>query len=120
MDSVLVVDDEKDLLDVVSLMLTEEGFEVSTAQSGSECLEKIQDNSVDLILMDVRMPGMDGWETVKKLKQEDAVDGAKVIMLTVEKGPGVDIFGLQDVVVDYITKPFEKENLVKRVEKALD
>ncbi len=116
---ILVVDDEPDMVDIVELTLTQAGFEVSKAYGGKECLEKASKEDYDLIILDIRMPGMDGWETLRKLKEKKITDRARVIILTVEKGPGVEIFGLQDVVSDYITKPFDREKLIKHVKKAL-
>ncbi|MBD3387780.1 MAG: response regulator [Candidatus Altiarchaeales archaeon] len=116
---ILVVDDEPDMVDILRIILAQAGFEVETAYSGLECLEKASGGGFDLILLDIRMPEMDGWKTLRKLKENRITDRTNVIILTVEKGPGVEIFGLQDVVFDYITKPFDKEKLVKRVQKAL-
>ena len=116
---ILVVDDEPDMVDILRLILTQAGFEVSTAYSGSECLSKVSKEDFNLIVLDIRMPEMDGWATLRKLKENKVTDGTSVIILTIEKGPGVEIFGLQDVVSDYITKPFDKEKLIKHVKKAL-
>jgi DNA-binding response OmpR family regulator len=118
-NKILVVDDEPDMVDIVKLVLTQSGFSVSTASSGKECIEKASKETFDLIILDIRMPEMDGWTTLRKLKEKKVTDKTKVIILTVEKGPGVEIFGLQDVVSDYITKPFNREKLVKHVKKAL-
>ncbi|MFH1056074.1 MAG: response regulator [Candidatus Altiarchaeota archaeon] len=116
---ILVVDDEPDLVDIVKLVLTQAGFDVSTAQSGKECLEKASKEKFDLIILDIWMPQMDGWTALRKLKEKKITDKTKVIILTVDKGPGVEIFGLQDVVSDYLTKPFNREKLVRHVKKAL-
>lgn len=120
MEKILVVDDEKDLRDIVKLVLEKTGYEVEQASCGSECIKKIDMEPVNLIIMDVRMPEMDGWETIRKLKQKNKLDETKIIMLTVEKGPGVEIFGLQDVITDYLTKPFDTHELTKRVKNALN
>jgi two-component system, OmpR family, response regulator VicR len=116
---ILVVDDEPDMVDILKLVLTQAGFDVSTAYSGRECIEKASKDDFDLIILDIRMPEMDGWTTLRKLKEKKITDKTRVVILTVEKGPGVEIFGLQDVVADYITKPFEREKLIKHVKKAL-
>jgi len=116
---ILVVDDEPDMVDILKLILTQDGFEVSTAYSGKECVDKALREDFGLIILDIRMPGMDGWTTLRRLKEKKVTDRTPVIILTVEKGPGVEIFGLQDVVSDYITKPFDKEKLIKHVKKAL-
>ena len=118
-DRVLVVDDEPDMIDILRLVVSQAGFQVAEATSGKECIEKASREGFDLILLDLRMPEMDGWQTLRKLKEKGITDRTKVILLTVEKGPGVEIFGLQDVVFDYITKPFNRENLVKHIKKAL-
>ena len=116
---ILVVDDEPDMVDILRLILTQAGFEVQSAFNGKECIEKAAAQEFDLILLDIRMPEMDGWTTLRKLKDKHVTDRSRVIILTIEKGPGVEIFGLQDVVADYLTKPFEKEKLIKHVKKAL-
>ncbi len=116
---ILVVDDEQDMVDILELVLKQAGYETEKAYSGAECIQKTQDKKFDLILLDIRMPGMDGWTTLRKLKESKVTDKTKVIILTVEKGPGVEIFGLQDIVSDYITKPFDREKLIKHIKKAL-
>jgi DNA-binding response OmpR family regulator len=116
---ILVVDDEPDMVDIVKLVMTQAGFTIDVAYSGKQCIQKTKEKEYDLILLDIRMPEMDGWITLKKLKVSKVTDKTKIIILTVEKGPGVEIFGLQDVVADYITKPFERDKLVKHVKKAL-
>ncbi len=116
---ILVTDDEPDMVDIVRLVLGQAGFEVDSAYGGKECIDKVSKSAYDLIMLDIRMPEMDGWATLRKLKEKGVTDDTRVIILTVEKGPGVEIFGLQDVVADYITKPFDRDKLVKRVKKAL-
>jgi DNA-binding response OmpR family regulator len=118
-NKVLVVDDEKDMADIVRLVLTQAGYDVDMAYSGAQCLEKASKTAYDVIMLDIRMPEMDGWTTLRHLKDKKITEKSKVIILTVEKGPGVEIFGLQDVVKDYITKPFNREKLIKRVKKAM-
>jgi len=118
-NKVLVVDDEPDMVDILKHLLSNAGFDVSAAYSGKECLEKVSKADYDLIVLDIRMPQMDGWTTLRKMKEKGVTDKTKVIILTVEKGPGVEIFGLQDVVSDYITKPFDRDKLIKHVKKAL-
>jgi len=119
MTKTLVVDDEPEMIDIVKLILENAGHKVSAAQGGAQCLSMVEKEKFDLILMDIRMPKMDGWETLKRLKKNKLINGTKVIVLTVEKGPGVEIFGLQDIVSDYITKPFERENLLAIINSVL-
>jgi two-component system response regulator VicR len=119
MAKILVVDDEPEMVDILKLMLSAAGYGVETALSGADCLAKAKKGRFDLILLDIRMPRMDGWETLRRMKEKGIVDGTKVIILTIEKGPGVEIFGLQDVVKDYLTKPFEREALLASIENVL-
>ncbi len=116
---VLVVDDEPDMVEILRLVLTQAGYQVQPVLSGRDCLESTSKEDYDLIILDIRMPEMDGWTTLRKLRERKVTDRTKIIILTVEKGPGVEIFGLQDVVADYITKPFDRERLIKHVRKAL-
>lgn len=119
MSRILVVDDEQEMVEIIKIILESAGYEVETAYSGHECLIKAEKQKFDLILLDIRMPKMDGWETLKRLKEMDIADGTKIIILTIEKGPGIEIFGFQDVVKDYITKPFDKEDLLKSIRNTL-
>ena len=119
MANVLVVDDEPEMVDILKLILDSAGHKVKSALSGHECLALVEKEKFDLILLDIRMPKMDGWETLRRMKKGGLVNGTKIIILTIEKGPGVEIFGLQDVVKDYITKPFDKEVLLRRVKEVL-
>lgn len=119
-EKILVVDDEPDMVDILRLVLGQSGYDVDAAFGGGECIDKASNNEYDLIILDIRMPEMDGWTTLKSLKERSITDNVPVIILTVEKGPGVEIFGLQDVVTDYITKPFEREKLILRVKKAIE
>jgi CheY-like chemotaxis protein len=119
MPRILVVDDEPELIEIVRLNLANEGYDVATANSGYECLAKMEKEKFDLILLDIRMPKMDGWETLRRMKSRKLINHTKVIILTIEKGPGVEIFGLQDVVKDYLTKPFDKHVLLKSVHETL-
>ncbi|MDI6917845.1 MAG: DUF835 domain-containing protein [Thermoplasmatales archaeon] len=116
---IMIVDDEPDVVDAVRTMLEAEGYEVLSAYSGKECLNKLKKEKVDLILLDIRMPVMDGWEVLRKLKEKGITNTIKVSMLTAVTQIGEDIFGLQDVVTDYIRKPFSREALIGSVKKAL-
>ncbi|MCX6695530.1 MAG: response regulator [Candidatus Altiarchaeota archaeon] len=119
MAKILVVDDEPEMIDILKLILEDAGHKVYSANNGQECLNTAEKEKFDLIFMDIRMPRMDGWETLRRLKEKKLLKGSKVIVLTVEKGPGVEIFGLQDIVDDYITKPFDKDVLLKNMRNIL-
>ncbi len=116
---IMVVDDEPDTVDLVKLVLETEGFEVMTAYSGRECLEKIAIEKPDAVLLDIMMPEMDGWEVFKKIKEIDRA--LPVAMLTVRNQDIDKMLGLHVLKADdYITKPFGRKELVERVKKIVE
>jgi DNA-binding response OmpR family regulator len=115
----MIVDDEPGVVDAVKTILETEGYDAVKAYSGRECLRKLKKEKVDLILLDILMPEMDGWEVLRKLKEQGITNFTKVSMLTAVTQIGEDIFGLQDVVSDYIRKPFSREQLLGSIRKAL-
>ncbi len=84
MATIMLVDDEPDILYLVSKMLEKEGYEVVTARSGDEALEKLKGVKPDLMLLDVMMPGLNGWETAKRIRSDPAFKSLPVAMLTVK------------------------------------
>jgi len=119
MANILVVEDEPEMADILKLILEGAGHSVSLAHNGSECISMVEKGRFDLIMMDIRMPKINGWEALRKMKEGKLLNEAKIIMVTIEKGPGVEIFGLQDIVADYITKPFDKDDLLRIVKNVL-
>jgi two-component system response regulator VicR len=114
---VMVVDDEKDTIELVKLVLESEGINVIGANSGIECLEAMDIENFDAILLDIMMPVMDGWETFRKIKKKDP--NMPVSMLTVKSQLFDKLLGLHILKADdYITKPFGKNELIERT-KAL-
>jgi DNA-binding response OmpR family regulator len=109
---VLVVDDEPRLVEAVAMNLELEGFEVCSASDGYEALEKLTAEVPDLVLLDVMMPEMDGFETLKRIREVSTVP---VIMLTVSGEPADKVRGLDLGADDYITKPFDAREMVSRV-----
>jgi len=116
---IMVVDDEPDTVDLVKLVLETEGFEVTTAYSGDECLKKLDESLPDAVLLDIMMPEMDGWEVFKKIRER--FENLPVAMLTV-RNQDIDIMlGLHVLKADdYITKPFGRKDLVERVKKLVE
>jgi DNA-binding response OmpR family regulator len=115
---ILHVDDEPDTLKVVKTILEKEGFEVESVESGKGALEQIKLDSYDLIMLDVMMPDMSGWDLftrITKVKPE-----YKVIFLTVLEISEARLTQLKEHGIrDYIMKPFDRNELVARVKKAL-
>lgn len=114
---VMLVDDEQDIIDVFGFFLKKEGFEVYSANGGKECIESFRDVGPDILLLDVMMPDMDGWDVIRELKREGALDKVKIIMLTVVREPEEEHADLSPYILDYITKPCNKEDLLKRINR---
>ncbi|MDQ3749117.1 MAG: response regulator transcription factor [Acidobacteriota bacterium] len=115
----LVVDDEPNLLRAVAAVLRGEGFEVSTARSGREALVAVAQNTPDLIVSDVRMPGMDGFELARKLRSAPNFSLIPVIFLTAKDETEDRVEGFQAGVDVYLTKPFEPNELVAVIKNIL-
>jgi DNA-binding response OmpR family regulator len=114
--AILVVDDEPRIIEAVGMNLELEGYQVFSASNGYEALQKLTKDLPDLVILDVRMPEIDGFETLRKIREVSTVP---VIMLTV-RGEEVDkIKGLDLGADDYITKPFNPKELVLRIRAVL-
>ena len=117
--NVLVVDDEPDIVELVSYNLTKEGFEVSSASDGEEALNRIRKDGFDFLILDLMLPGIQGMELCRILRNDPKTKNLPIIMLTA-KGEEVDrILGLEIGADDYITKPFSPRELVARVRAVL-
>ena len=116
---VLVVDDTPANLKVVTETLDAEGYEVSTALSGDRCLKRLQNFTPDLILLDVQMPGIDGFETCQQIKANPELSHIPIIFLTALSDATSTVRGFDVGAVDYISKPFQKAELLARVKTHL-
>ena len=116
---IMVVDDDQPILMVVRAVLESANYDVVAARSGEECLNVVEKEKPDLILLDVRMPHLSGWETLRKLRDLGVTNSTKVAMLTVDDNPGGELLEFRDLLSGYILKPFEKDELIKRVEGIL-
>ena len=115
-DLVYVVDDEKTITDIVKFNLVQEGFEVKTFPDGKEALEAVYDKPCDLMLLDVMMPGMDGYKVCEKIREQSDVP----IILVTAKGDDYDrVMGLDIGADDYIVKPFNGDEVMARVRAVL-
>ena len=114
-EKILVVDDEEDILELVQYNLTKEGYKIICAMSGEEALKKASREAIDLIVLDLMLPGIDGLEVTRKLKDNAKTRNIPIVMLTA-KGEESDIVtGLELGADDYITKPFSPRILTARV-----
>jgi len=116
---ILVVDDEVYIVHILDFSLGVEGYEVSTAFDGEQALAKVAQERPNLIVLDIMMPKLDGYETCKRLKSDPATRDIPVILLSA-KGRNVDQkVGFEVGADDYITKPFSPRKLVDRINSIL-
>lgn len=113
---ILVVDDEELIRDVIKEYLVLEDFEVFEASNGKEALEKIQNNQIDLVIMDIMMPKMDGYTACKEIKQ---IKDVPFIMLSARAEEYDKLIGFDLGIDDYVTKPFSPKELVARVKAVI-
>ncbi|MCM3571971.1 MULTISPECIES: response regulator transcription factor [Mesobacillus] len=116
MATILLVDDETRMLDLLALYLTPLGYKCIKKTSGSEAISFLEDDNADLVLLDVMMPEMDGWETCNEIRKHWDIP---VIMLTARSEKPDIVRGLKIGADDYITKPFDEGELVARIEAVL-
>ncbi|MDQ3955838.1 MAG: response regulator [Actinomycetota bacterium] len=116
---VLVADDDEDIVRFVEVNLRLEGFEVATAADGREALALAEDNVPDLVLLDIMMPELDGFEVCQQLRADNRTKHVPIIMLTAKSLSADKVVGLTSGADDYIIKPFDPIELVARVKSAL-
>lgn len=117
---ILVVDDDSDIQEVTRVILAGAGYEVVTLSSGPEALRALRGKSFDLVLLDINMPEMNGWETLRLLKADQACASLPVVMFSVKEEVRDKIHGMQEGAVDFITKPFVVDELLARVRRVLE
>lgn len=117
---VVCIEDEPEMIDLVKLILGRKGFELTGAMGGREGLEAVKRVKPDLVLLDLMMPDMDGWEVYQQMKADAEMQKIPVIVVTA-KAQSIDkVLGLHIAKVDdYVTKPFGPQELLQSVEKVL-
>ena len=113
---ILIVDDEKDFVEMFSLRLTRQGEKVSVAYSGQEALDLLEKTKIDVVILDIRMPGMDGIETLKKIKSSYPL--VEVIMLTGHGSTETAVEGMKEGAFDYLLKPADFEDISEKLANA--
>ncbi len=116
MSKILVVDDERNIVELIRLYMEKEGFETICAYTGDEALSKFKEENPDLIVLDLMLPGTDGWQVCREVRKTSAVP---IIMLTAKSETFDKVLGLELGADDYITKPFEAKELLARVKAVL-
>jgi two-component system response regulator VicR len=118
MKKIMVVDNEPDIVDLTRTVLELGGYEVVTAYSGEECLRQLEKEEVDLVLLDIMMPGISGWDVFNRINKTSK--HIKVAFMSVlEISDKRKQVLLDEGLADYIMKPFDKESLLSRVDKIL-
>ena len=117
--SVMVVDDDPNALDIVRTFLESKGYQVTTAKDGNEALAQLEEVRPAIVLLDVMMPGMDGWEVARVIKNHPDFSSTRVVMLTARSDFADKHEGLRAGADDYIVKPIQLRELGERVERNL-
>ncbi len=117
---ILCIEDEPEMIDLIRLILGRRGFDVHGASGGVEGLQKVRQEHPDLVLLDLMMPDLDGWEVYQQMKADEATRDIPVIVVTA-KAQSIDkVLGLHIAKVDdYIAKPFSPQDLLASVDKIL-
>ncbi|UCG51092.1 MAG: response regulator [Candidatus Latescibacterota bacterium] len=116
---ILVVDDEVYILHILEFSLGAEGFEVITANNGELAVEKAVHEKPDLIVLDIMMPVLDGYETCRRLKRDSETKHIPVILLTAKGRESDKRLGFEVGAIDYIVKPFSPNRLISRIEEII-
>jgi two-component system alkaline phosphatase synthesis response regulator PhoP len=117
---VLVADDDEHIVELLELVLQDAGYEVVTAQDGREAIVRAVQDRPDVIILDILMPGLDGWETCEHLLSHEQTASTPIIFLTARVRPEDQLRGWYAGCFDYITKPFEVDQLLRRIHEATE
>ena len=117
---VVCIEDESEMIDLVSMILTREGYQVIGAPGGLQGLQIVEDTQPELVLLDLMMPDLDGWEVYQRLKANPKTTNVPIIVVTARAQSIDKILGLHIAKVDdYITKPFSPTELLSSIQKVL-
>jgi len=118
--SILYIEDDPEMIDLMSLILTRQGYQVTGANGGRKGLELAQSSVPDLVLLDLMMPDMDGWDVYHQLKSSESTRNIPVIIITAKSQTIDQVLGIQIAKVDdYIIKPFRPSELIESIKKIL-
>ena len=114
---ILVVDDSRTELHFLSDLLRREGFMVRTATSGDEAMQKLEEDRPDLVLMDVVMPGQNGFQLTRKITRDPRYSGLPVILCTSKNQETDRVWGLRQGAKDYVVKPVQADDLIAKIRR---
>jgi len=113
---IMIVDDDPDILIAIRKIFEEEGFEVFTVDSGMDCIKELERGFKGVILMDIMMPFMDGWDTIEEISKRGLCKNVVISIITANGTPDHEkMKGLQTYIYDYIIKPFDIDQLISNV-----
>jgi DNA-binding response OmpR family regulator len=116
---VLIVDDEKDLVSLVALHMRSAGYEVFIANDGWTAIDMCKKNKPDLVILDLMLPKLNGWEVCRRIREDDNIKNIAVLMLSARGETDDKLRGFDVGADDYVTKPFSPKELVARVKRIL-
>jgi DNA-binding response OmpR family regulator len=116
---ILIVDDEEDFVNIIKIILEKSGYNVDTAYDGETGLKKVEGNKPDLIVLDLNLPGIDGFQVCKKIRDKYTFNDIAILMLTVRTLEQDHVAGLKCGGDDYMAKPFEPRELLARIKNLL-
>src|SRR5512147_3192686 len=119
MNKILIVDDEPDIVELVTYNLKKDGFRVTTASGGEEALDKIRKGAFDLVVLDLMLPGIQGVEICRIIRNDPKTAATPIIMLTAKGEEADRVVGLESGADDYMTKPFSARELIARIRAVL-
>jgi two-component system, OmpR family, alkaline phosphatase synthesis response regulator PhoP len=118
-EKILIVDDEEHIRELISFNLKNNGYEIVTSDNGNEAIRIIEDENINLVILDLMLPGIDGYEVCKKIRYDSKTSHIPIIMLTAKSEELDKILGLELGADDYMTKPFSVRELMARVKALL-
>jgi DNA-binding response OmpR family regulator len=118
-ETILIVDDNRDNVEILSAFLESRGYRAVAAQDGQTALAKLEEVQPSLVLLDVMMPGMDGWQVCRTIKRHPEFGSTRVVMVTAKGGYEDKFEGMRSGADDYIVKPVDLKELEEKVERNL-
>lgn len=117
---ILIVDDEPNIVVAIEFLLKKEGYQTQTASNGEEALLEMKRHKPDLVILDVMMPGLNGFDTAKSIRDNPEWEDLHIIFLTAKSTPADKAFGYSSGAEIYLTKPFDNEELVTTIQETLE